>query len=126
MHTTPVSLLEQLRQPNASAAWERFVRLYTPLLFSWARRLGLQESDAENLVQEVFAQLVQTLPRFQYDPDKSFRAWLHTIMLNKWRTWRKTRKEVGPLPASAQATDVSAAVFEETQYQQHLVGRALE
>jgi RNA polymerase sigma-70 factor (ECF subfamily) len=125
MHTTPVSLLEQLRQPNASAAWERFVRLYTPLLFSWARRLGLQESDAADLVQEVFMQLVKTLPRFEYDPRKSFRAWLHTITLNKWRD-RRPPPKVGPLPPSAQVTDVSAVVFEEAEYQRYLVRRALE
>src|SRR5262249_17429911 len=31
MNTTPVSLLEQLRQPDDQGAWERFARLYTPL-----------------------------------------------------------------------------------------------
>jgi hypothetical protein len=32
MDTTPVSLLEQLRQPADPSAWDRFVALYTPLL----------------------------------------------------------------------------------------------
>jgi hypothetical protein len=31
--STPVSLLERLRRPDDHAAWSRFVRLYTPLLF---------------------------------------------------------------------------------------------
>src|SRR5262249_22225128 len=34
MHTTSASPLEHLRLPGARAAWERFVDLYTPLLFS--------------------------------------------------------------------------------------------
>jgi hypothetical protein len=46
MNTTPVSLLERLRDPGAQqAAWERFVELFTPLLFSWSRQLGLQAED---------------------------------------------------------------------------------
>ena len=37
MHTTPVSLLEQLRQPGDQAPWVRFVRLYYPLIYHWAQ-----------------------------------------------------------------------------------------
>jgi hypothetical protein len=40
MHTTPLSLLERLRQPSAQEAWGRFARLYTPVLYYWARRTG--------------------------------------------------------------------------------------
>jgi RNA polymerase sigma-70 factor (ECF subfamily) len=64
MHPTPPSLLEQLHQPGNHSAWERFVALNAPLLHCWARRLGVQAADAENLVQEVFVTLLQELPRF--------------------------------------------------------------
>ena len=74
MHTTPPSLLEQLRRPDDQQAWKRFIDLYTPLLFYWARRVGLQDSDAADLVQEVFALLVRKLPEFTYDDKKGFRA----------------------------------------------------
>ena len=40
MNTTSVSLLERLRQPGAAEAWGRFVHLYTPLLYYWARGAG--------------------------------------------------------------------------------------
>jgi RNA polymerase sigma-70 factor (ECF subfamily) len=83
MNTTPVSLLQRLRAPAPTAAWDRFVELYTPVLFAWARRLGLQSQDAADLIQEVFAVLVQKLPTFEYDQHKSFRGWLRTITLNK-------------------------------------------
>ena len=43
---TPASLLERLRRPADPEAWARFVALYTPLLYRWARRAGLQEADA--------------------------------------------------------------------------------
>src|SRR4051794_7365710 len=75
LNPTPASLLEQVRRGGDQQAWERFVRLYPPLLYSWARRVGLQEPDAADLVQDVFALLVQNLPQFAYDRHKSFRAW---------------------------------------------------
>src|SRR5438105_7898615 len=83
MNTTPLSLLEQLRRPAPSEAWQRFVRLYTPLLFYWVRRLGLPAQDAADVVQEVFAALVPRLPEFRYDPHRSFRGWLWTVTLNR-------------------------------------------
>jgi DNA-directed RNA polymerase specialized sigma24 family protein len=36
-------------------------------------------------VQEVLLVLVPKLPEFTYDPEQSFRGWLRTITLNKWR-----------------------------------------
>jgi WD40 repeat protein len=69
-------LLERLRQPLPDDAWARFVRLYTPLLYYWARRLGCQDSDAADLVQDVFAALTEKLPHFVYDEHRSFRRWV--------------------------------------------------
>ena len=92
MNTTSLSLLERLRQPTErERAWKRFVHLYIPLLYHWTRRLGLSSPDAADLVQDVFALLVRELPRFTYDAGKSFRGWLHTVTLNKWRDLRRRR-----------------------------------
>src|SRR6516225_8631890 len=91
MHTTSASLLERLRLPTDQAAWERFVQLYTPLLYYWARHLGLQPNAAADLVQDVLTALVQKLPEFVYDRDKSFRNWLRTLTLNRWRNNRRRR-----------------------------------
>ena len=76
----PPSLLQQLRSSDDQRAWRRFVDLYTPLLFYWARCVGLQESDAADLVQEVFTLLVRKLPEFTYDHNKGFRNWLRTVL----------------------------------------------
>jgi RNA polymerase sigma-70 factor (ECF subfamily) len=128
MHTTPVSLLKRLRQPGQAAAWAEFVELYTPVLFAWARRLGMRAEDAADLVQEVFTALVRRLPEFEYDRDKSFRKWLHTVMLNKWRDLGRRRS----LPAGNQAAldelpgAASPHALEEAEYRQLLVTRALE
>ena len=95
MHTTSASLLLRLRQPNETEAWARFVRLYSPMLYTWARHLGLQDADAVDLVQDVFTILVQKLPEFNYDDHKRFRGWLWTVTRNRWR--RKYGRPALPL-----------------------------
>lgn len=85
MHETSFSLLERLRQPADISAWNRFVELYTPLLYYWGRRASLQESDAADLVQDVLTLLVRKLPEFTHDRQHSFRSWLRTVTLNKYR-----------------------------------------
>jgi RNA polymerase sigma-70 factor (ECF subfamily) len=128
MVTTSPSLLQRLRRPDEPAAWARFVELYTPLLYHWARRAGLQEADAADLVQDVFAVLLRQMPLFAYDRHKSFRGWLRTVTLNKWRE-RQRRRAPGPPPDGALADlpgPDGLADFEEAEYRQHLARRALQ
>ncbi len=95
MNTTSPTLLERLRRPDEQDAWGRFVQLYTPLLYTWARHFGLGEADAADLVQEVFTTLVVKLPEFRYEPGKGFRNWLRTVILNKWRDHLRPLRRVG-------------------------------
>jgi RNA polymerase sigma-70 factor, ECF subfamily len=124
MNTTPVSLLQRLREPSSADYWPRFVELYAPLLLGWARRLGLQDADAADVVQDVFALLLNKLPTFRYDPQLSFRAWLRTLLLNQWRDRCKQR---GPAPRQANLEEVADRDDDvaEAEYRQYLVQRAL-
>jgi RNA polymerase sigma-70 factor (ECF subfamily) len=130
MHSTPVSLLERLRRPDDADAWARFVHLYAPTLYGWARRLGMQEADAADFVQDVFGQMLRRLPDFHYDPAFRFRAWLRTVALNLWRD-RLKRRPV-PVPAGAAAAlDGQPALDDlerliETEHNARLVRRALD
>jgi RNA polymerase sigma-70 factor (ECF subfamily) len=126
---TPVSLLERLRLPLAREAWARFAELYTPLIYSWARRAGLPPADAADLVQDVFVTLLEKLPEFTYDNRKSFRAWLRTVTLNKWRD-NGRRRAAAPRADDGALADVPGSdglgAFWEAEYHRHLVGRALK
>lgn len=127
---TSISLLERLRQPNNVRDWDRLVELYQPLLLTWAKRAGLQDADAADLAQEVFALLHRKLPEFQYDPNRSFRAWLRTVTLNLWRGRQRkasSRSESTPLEhvPEPQVHD-PAADFWEADFNKHLARRALE
>jgi RNA polymerase sigma-70 factor (ECF subfamily) len=128
MDSTPVSLLDRVRRLGAEDAWEQFVDLYTPVLYAWSRRLGLDTEDAADLVQDIFLLLVEKLPEFVYDRRHSFRAWLKTLLVNKWRD-RVRRQAAGPHTVSVdqldQMPDESLDSFGELEYRQVLVARAL-
>lgn len=131
MDSTSPTLLQQLRKPNQPQAWSRFVDLYTPLLYAWARKLGLQAEDARELVQQVFAVLVEKLPHFEYDPArKNFRGWLRTICLNQWRDQQRKRAarvrtvDTAALDGIADADD-GLQQFWEREHHAFLVRQAL-
>ncbi|MEM7454738.1 MAG: sigma-70 family RNA polymerase sigma factor [Planctomycetota bacterium] len=131
MNSTSESLLIRLRRAEDHAAWSRFVELYTPLLFYWARKTGLKTQDASDLVQEVLTIVFQKLPDFRYDPSRSFRGWLRTITLNRFRQFCR-KKSAGVMNATESVLANVAGghgVAESTwdlNYQQALVGRAME
>ncbi|MCA9121125.1 MAG: sigma-70 family RNA polymerase sigma factor [Planctomycetaceae bacterium] len=102
------------------------MRLYSPLLFYWARRAGLEEADAADLVQEVLQLLIQKLPDFQYDAQQSFRSWLRRVTLNKWHEMqRRKRPAVSGIEFDEYSAPDDADAFWEIEYRQHLVQRAL-
>lgn len=129
MPTTPASLLQRLRFPGNQRAWEEFVSLYTPLLYHWARSIGLHAADAADLIQDVYVHLVRKMPEFAYDGQRSFRSWLRTVTFNRWRDNLKQRGK-RPLPTDGDTLDVQPASdpepFWEDEYRRYLVARALE
>jgi len=130
MHTTPPTLLERVRDPANQEAWGRFVQLYTPLLYRWAGQAGVRDQDAADLVQEVFVTLLHKLPQFRYDRDGSFRAWLRTVLRNKWQEIQRRRlpapmdARAGPLAELPDRVDNDQ--LDGVAYREYLVQRALE
>jgi RNA polymerase sigma-70 factor (ECF subfamily) len=122
---TSINLLEQLRHGPAAPAWEHFVRRYRPLLFYWARRLGLQEPDAADLVQDVLVVLVRKLPKFHYESGRSFRGWMRVVLLNTWRD-RRPRPPAVPLDGTVQPqVPAEVKALEEREHNLSVLGQAL-
>ncbi len=129
MNSTSASLLQRLRQPDQEAAWQRFVDLYAPLIFHWGRNQGLNATDAADLLQEVMVVLVTKLPEFEYDPMQRFRGWLRSITVNRARDFQR-RQAIRPKTGVEETIEAVAAannidLFDESEYRDFLVGRAL-
>jgi RNA polymerase sigma-70 factor (ECF subfamily) len=130
LDSTSATLLERLRQPDCHEAWARFVQLYTPLLYYWARQVGVPRAEIDDLVQDVFVTLLQKLPQLTYDRQRTFRGWLRTVTLNKWNE-RRRRQTIKAVPLDGeQVADVAlpdpARQFWEKEYQKLLLRRAVQ
>ena len=130
MHTTSITLIERLRCCDDERAWERFVHLYTPMIYRWAMRMELSHDVATDLVQEVLTLMVCKLPQFRYDETKSFRGWLRQVTLNRYRELVR-RKKICTVPADGgQFPDAGqpdpAEFVEETEYRREIISRAAD
>lgn len=101
---TSPTLLQHIEDKDPDA-WGIFVRLYSPLVFSWCRRAGLQASDVADIQQEVFRVVSLKIGTYQEGRKRSggFRSWLWGItrleMLNYLRALK--RQPVGEGGADA-------------------------
>jgi RNA polymerase sigma factor (sigma-70 family) len=90
---TSATLLARLRQvPADQAAWAQFADRYGPRIYAWCRRWNLQESDAEDVTQNVLLKLAEKMRGFEYDSSRSFRAWLKTVTRHAWIDYSAARK----------------------------------
>ena len=81
--TTRPSLLVRLRDGD-NDAWRTFVTTYSPLIFGYCRKHGLQEADAADVAQEVLAGVARSLRSFRYQPERGrFRDWLGAVTRTK-------------------------------------------
>lgn len=95
MNETSLSLLDRIRETSDSESWSRLVALYRPLLQRWLHRYEVQDSDADDIVQDVLAAVLNELPKFQHNRRTgAFRSWLRTILVNRVkRFWRSRRNQ---------------------------------
>ena len=64
-------------------------------ILDWCRGWGLQESDAQDVTQDVLLKLSRSMATFVYDRSRSFRGWLKTIAHHAWRDLVAERKRAG-------------------------------
>jgi RNA polymerase sigma factor (sigma-70 family) len=104
------SLLKRLKNWEDQASWKDFFDTYWRLIYNVARKAGLPDSEAQDVVQETIFAVAKKIGGFDYDPAVgSFKGWL--MRLTHWRLtdhWRKKQYEQAgkrlpreePLPTS--------------------------
>ena len=86
------SLLTRLKQWDDQESWQEFFNTYWRLIYSVARRSGLGDSEAQDVVQETVAAVARQIPQFKYDPQLgSFKSWL--LLITRRRILDHLRKE---------------------------------
>ena len=74
------TLLSRLRDLDDHESWRTFFDLYWKLLYNVARRSGLDDAGAQEIVQETVIAVARKVPEFRYDPARgTFRQWLLRI-----------------------------------------------
>lgn len=74
------SLVGRLRDLGDSESWRAFFETYWQLLYNVARKSGLADAEAQDVVQETVIAVARKMPGFHYDPAQgSFKRWLLVI-----------------------------------------------
>lgn len=94
------SLLSRLRNVEDNISWQEFFDTYWRLIYNLARKSGLREEEAEDVVQETVIAVARRLPEFRYDPAKgSFKQWL--LVITRRRIQDHLRRIYRSLPSDA-------------------------
>lgn len=124
--TTPPSLLDRIRDHDNTSAWETFCDVYSPLLYDYCRKRGLQSSDAADVVQEVLLRVAKGISKFEYDPAKGrFRDWLYQIVYHEICRMAQKRKPNIPIANEPEMEDTANREWDE-HFHNHILRTALE
>jgi RNA polymerase sigma factor (sigma-70 family) len=119
---TSLSLIGRILTNRQDQDWTVFIQLYGPMIWRWCRGFGVNETDANDVTQEVLLRLFQKLN--QFDPRKgAFRKWLQRVSRNLWLDFCEQRKhdlargsgdsEVHRLLENTQAPETLAEALQE-------------
>jgi RNA polymerase sigma-70 factor (ECF subfamily) len=97
------SLLSRLKHWDDQKSWQDFYDIYARLIYGAAIKAGLEEVEAEDVVQDTVIAVVKAIEGFEYQPEKcAFKTWLHAItrrqVANQFRKRQGRGRLLEPLP----------------------------
>src|ERR1700755_710589 len=85
------SLVERLADWGDQLRWQEFFDTYSKLIYSAARKSGLTDVEAQEVVQETVITVAKKIDKLKYDPAiGSFKGWL--LQITRWRIVDQFRK----------------------------------
>lgn len=103
------TLQNELRGPNAPAAWEAFLREYSPFLYQVARAYSEDDDEAAecfvNICEQLAKRSFRRLLQFKPDGTASFTTWIRVVCRNLCFDWHRRqtgrRRYLKPLQSMA-------------------------
>ena len=135
MDETRLSLIDQL-SAGTEDAWRELDRIYRPLIGYWLGRYGLQQSDVEDLTQEVMVLLAREVAKFEHNGRVgAFRKWLRTITANRAHSFIRSGRCRPRVPGSTLFQEIvkqleddqsRASIDFDHEHDRHVVRQLLE
>jgi len=94
----PRELRERLRLRDR-AALETFYQAYFDRVYGYVRRMLGDESEAEDVTQEIFLNIQRAID--SYDPERPLSPWVFTIATNQVRDHWRARRRMDPLDGAS-------------------------
>jgi RNA polymerase sigma-70 factor (ECF subfamily) len=106
------SLVDRLVNWDDQKRWQEFFDTYWKLIYSAARKSGLTDAEAQEVVQETVITVAKKIDKLKYDPAiGSFKGWL--LQITRWRIVDQFRKrEPGNMKRPHAADDRLTATIE--------------
>ncbi|HEY1661733.1 MAG TPA: sigma-70 family RNA polymerase sigma factor [Verrucomicrobiae bacterium] len=103
---TRATLLERLKDWRDEPSWQEFFDTYWKLIYRIAIKSGLNDAEAQDVVQETMISVQKNIPKFEYDRKLgSFKLWL--LNMTRWRITDQFRKRESLIvPALQEETSV--------------------
>ena len=125
MSQTRQSLLSRLKRDGDDNSWQELFDTYWKLVYSVCLRAGLNDSEAQEVVQEVFVALTKSIENYEYDRSRCmFRTWLCRIVqrrisnyLRDNRHWREGRQTNA---TSSDESDPVNGIPDEREWDEHI------
>jgi RNA polymerase sigma factor (sigma-70 family) len=139
---TRQSLLFRLRDWQDQAGWREFFDSYWRLIYNVGRKSGLNDADAQEVVQTTFIYLSRRMPNFRYDRARgSFKSWLRVVTRSRIHVYLRSEKAdekfirepwpdsddagIESAEASEQGGDAALDQVWQREWEENLLGAAL-
>jgi RNA polymerase sigma-70 factor (ECF subfamily) len=109
---TRTSLLRRLKQWEDQESWRDFFNTYWKLIYGVAVKAGLNDAEAQDVVQDTVIAVAKKIEEFKYDPAlDSFKGWL--LYLTRKRIalhYRKRERDHGGLARDSERSVLAAEI----------------
>lgn len=131
---TTTQILDDLKFSDNAAAWKTFTDHFYPVIFGFAKKMGLSSTDAEDAAQETIFQFFRLYRADRFQREKGHLShWIFGVARNVIRDYIKKKPKEYKVPDNHDQTSFWAAVPDEKailhtwqmQWQREILSRCL-